>query len=172
MKISYRRLEPEDSKAYRIIRLECLEKHPENFGSIFREEKNKPKLAFETFIEEKAPDNFIFGAFDEDKLIGICGFAREPKKKTRHIGTIIQVYVKLEYSGKGIGLELLNAAKKEAFKLPEIEQLMLGVVVSNKSANVIYEKAGFQQYGLHKRYFKEGDKYFDQRLMILYRGKL
>ena len=171
MNISYRRLEPKDSKDYRTIRLECLEKYPENFGTKLEEERDKPKLAFETFIEEKTPDKFIFGAFDGEKLIGICGFAREPRIKTAHIGTIVQMFVKPEYSGKGIGLELLNTVKNEAFKIPGIEQLMLGVVMTNKSANVIYEKAGFQQYGLHERYFKEGNKYFDQRLMILYKGK-
>jgi RimJ/RimL family protein N-acetyltransferase len=169
MSIHYRKLLPKDAKEYRKIRLECLEKYPYNFGSTFQEERNRPKLAFEEYIEQQANGKFFTGAFNDDELIGICGFSQEPRPKTRHIGTIIQMYVREEYGGKGIGLELLKMAIQEGFKIPEIEQLLLGVVATNTSANRIYEQAGFQQYGLLKNYFKAGNAYSDQRLMVLYR---
>jgi RimJ/RimL family protein N-acetyltransferase len=169
MSIHYRKLLPTDAKEYRKIRLECLEKYQENFGSTFQEERTRPKLAFEEYIEQQTNGKFFTGAFNDDELIGICGFSQEQKPKTRHIGTIIQMYVRTDYSGKGIGLELLNTVIEEAFKIPEIEQLLLGVVAINTSANRIYEQAGFQQYGLLKNYFKAGNAYSDQRLMVLYR---
>jgi len=169
MNIQYRRLTPADLKAYRELRLESLKNHPENFGSNFKEESAKPKLAFETYIQEQSADKFILGAFDNEKLIGICGFFREEKKKCNHFGTIIQMYVRKAYGGKGVGLNLLRAVIEEAFKIPEVEQVILGVVTTNISANKIYEEAGFKEYGLHRKYFKEGEQYFDQRFMILYR---
>jgi len=169
MSIQYRKLFPKDAKEYRKIRLECLEKYPDNFGSTFQEERIRPKLAIEESIEQQANGKFVIGVFNGEELIGICGFSQEPRPKTRHIGTIIQMYVRAEYGGKGIGLELLKMAIHEGFKIPEIEQLLLGVVATNKSANRIYEQAGFQQYGLLKNYFKAGNAYSDQRLMVLYR---
>ncbi len=169
MNIIYRRLTKVDTKEYRAIRLECLKNYPLNFGSDFEEENEKPKLGYEEFIEQQSPDKFIIGAFDNEKLIGICGFFRELKRKNRHIGLIIQMHVKPEYANKGIGFNLLRAMAEEAFKLEGIEQLTLGVVSTNISANKIYEKLGFREYGVHKNHFKEGDTYFDQRFMVLYR---
>lgn len=124
----YRKLKPEDSRDYREIRLEALKNHPENFGSTFEEEMKKPKFPYETYIEEQATGDFIMGAYDDKKLIGICGFHREARKKTKHFGTIIQMHVKRDYTGKGIGRKLLTSLIEEAFKIQEIEQLLLGVV--------------------------------------------
>ena len=169
MSIIYRKLKPEDSKEYWKIRLECLERHPDNFGTGFEEEKLNPKLDFESYIRQNTLGKFIYGAFDEGILIGICVFSQESRRKTRHIGNINQMYVKAEYQGKGVGIELLNTVVKQAFMIPEIEQLVLSVVASNKGANILYEKAGFIQYGLQKNYFKDESRYFDQRFMIKYR---
>lgn len=169
MPTHYRKLTPSDTQAYRAIRLECLKNFPNNFSSTFEDESAKPKLAFENYIKEQGTDKFMMGAFDGEKLMGICGFFQEQQNKTRHIGSIIQMYVQASYAGRGIGLALLQATMEEAFKNPEIEQLMLGVITTNKSANRIYEKAGFKEYGIYKKQFKAGTDYADQRLMVLYR---
>ncbi len=169
MNITYQTLKPSHAKQYRQIRLESLKNFPDNFGSSYEEESMRDKLAFETYIEQQTKDKFIVGAFDGEALIGICGFAGDNNKKSRHRGTIIQMYVKPAYSCKGIGLQLLQTTIDEAFKIPGIEQLVLGVITSNDSANKIYEKAGFKEFGLHKNYFKEHGRYFSQRFMILYR---
>lgn len=169
MPFSYRKLAPSDARAYRYIRLECLKNYPDNFSSTFEDESKKPKLAFEEYIAQNLPDIFMMGAFDMDKLIGICGFFREQKVKCRHVGSIIQMYMQAQYAGKGIGYGLLKTTIAESFKNPGVEQLTLGVVTHNISANRLYEKSGFKEYGIHKRQFKEGSQYADQRYMILYR---
>lgn len=79
------------------------------------------------------------------------------------------MYVKPDYKGRKIGLQLLNTAVSEAFKIPELEQLLLGVATNNPSANRIYEQAGFVEYGFHKGYAKDGDRYTDERMMMLRR---
>lgn len=171
MQIQFKKLATADSRKYREIRLESLKNFPEGFGATYEEESKAIKLDFETHIEQQAIHKFIIGAFDKENLIGICGFYQEASFKTKHRGGIIQMYVKPNYKGNGIGLQLLNTTIVEAFKIPELEQLILGVVTNNISANKIYEKAGFQEYGIQRNYFKEGDKYLDQRFMILYRAK-
>lgn len=168
MDITYKKLQPYHAAAYRAIRLEALYLFPQNFGSTYQDESAKQKLAFENYIELQTPGKFIVGAFDGDILIGICGFARDEGKKNMHRGSIIQMYVSQQYSGKGIGLALLNATVKEAFALPGIEQLVLGVITSNMPAINIYNKAGFTAFAVHHNYFKEEDgSYLHQQYMVL-----
>jgi RimJ/RimL family protein N-acetyltransferase len=167
MNIHYRKLLPADSKQYRDVRLDALQKFPENFGSNYETESAKPKLAFEIAIEQQADNNFIIGAFDGEKLIGICGFAQETGPKIRHRGLIIQMYIRPQYQGKGLGFKLLQTTVDEAFKIPEVEQLALGVISHNVNAAKIYERAGFKEFGMQPNYLKIGDKYLHQRLMLL-----
>lgn len=170
MEIVYRKLTPPESGEYRKIRLESLQNAPDNFGSTYESESKKAKLAFEQNIEEQPEGKFIIGAFADGKLIGICGFSRESSPKQLHWGYIIQMYVKPQYRGKKIGKGLLDKTMAEAFKVPGIEQLILGVITNNHNAVKVYERAGFTEYGLLKNCFKSGDKYFDERFMV-YRKK-
>ena len=171
MEIHFRKLLPSETKQYREIRLESLKLFPENFGSSYETEAAKPKLAFEINIELKNDKAFIVGAFEGEKLSGICGFVQETNEKTRHRGLIIQMYVQPAYQGKKLGLQLLQATIQEAFKIPEVEQIALGVMTTNLSAIKIYEQAGFKEFGIHPGYSKIGDKYLDERLMVLYRNQ-
>lgn len=165
--ISIRELKEQDAPIYRQTRLECLANHPDEFGTSYEEENAKPELHFEQCLKSGTSDDFVFGAFDGDRCIGLCGFLREQRAKTRHRGTIVQMYVHPDYAGKGVGTALLKQAVDRAFSIDGIEHIVLAVVASNRSANVLYEKAGFVQYGFLRNYFKQQDKYWDQRLMVL-----
>jgi len=158
-----------DVKLYRELRLECLKIFPENFGSVFEVEVAKPKLYFENHIEEQPIGKFMIGAFDGEKLIGVCGFVQETGLKEKHKGSAIQMNVLPQYHGKGVGLGLLQTVVDEAFKIPEVEQVLLAVVNTNIAAIKTYEKAGFKEYGLLPKSLKLDDKYLDERLMILFR---
>ncbi len=171
MNILYRKLQPGESGIYRKIRLESLKKFPDCFGSTYEEEIQAKKLGYETYIEEQTPGRFIIGTFADDTLIGICGFFRETSQKVKHRGAIIQMYVDPVFKGQQIGRTLLQKTIEEAFTIQEVEQLVLGVVTGNKSANKIYEDAGFKEYGFIRDYLKSDRQYADQRLMILYRRK-
>lgn len=149
MKISYRKLVSVDSAQYREIRLESLKAHPESFGSTFDEQRKLPKLMFEKALEQPFDERFVIGAFDQKALIGICGFipfVLDNNLDLSNVGTIIQMYVRAMYSGRKIGLNLVKATIREAFTLPDIEQIMLGVKEGNLSAVRVYEQAGFQTY--------------------------
>lgn len=158
-----------DSQTYRFVRLECLKNHPDNFGTLFDEENKNPQLVFEKYLNDPKSENFMYGSFDGDKCIGICGFVKGKRIKTKHRGEIVQMYVNEKYSGKGIGKELLTKAIKKAFENNEIEQLVLSVVLSNTEANNLYERVGFVEYGIIRDYFKYKNKTSDQRFMILER---
>jgi len=170
MPIIIRKLQPHESPFYREIRLTCLKNAPEYFGSTYEEEILSPKLKFETFIENDSLGHFIFGAFDDENLIGIVGFDRMERRRARHRGEVVQVYVDSNHRGQNLGEKLIRGVVEYAFTLDGIEQVQLSVVVSNKRAIKLYEKVGFKTFGVQPRYFKVGDAYMDQQFMQLFKS--
>jgi RimJ/RimL family protein N-acetyltransferase len=166
--IIIRKLLPHESSIYRLVRLACLKNAPYHFGSTYEEEASKPKLKFEFYIEKNASEQFMFGAFDDGKLIGIAGFDRVERQRARHRGEIVQMYVDEAYRGQNIGERLLREVVEQAFSVEGIEQLQLSVIAGNRVAINLYEKIGFKAFGLQPRYFKVGDRYMDQQFMQLF----
>ncbi len=167
--IEYRILRKEDKAKYRQIRLECLKNHPENFGSVYEDEVLAKNLKFDEIIEAESGSDFLYGAFEKEHLVGICGNISEKRLKTAHISEISHVYVMPQYTNRGICTELTRLTMEKVFENKGIEQIVLGVVGSNTSAIGIYEKAGFVKYGIHENYFKTADQYQDLVLMVLKR---
>ncbi len=169
MPILIRKLRPSESSIYREVRLACLKNAAEYFGSTYEEEILNPKLKFELFIENESPDHFIFGAFDVDKLIGIAGFDRMDRKRARHRGELVQVYVDSNYRGQNLGERLIRSIVEYAFTMDGLEQIQLSVIAGNQSAIKLYEKIGFRSYGFQRHYFKVDDAYMDQNFMQLFK---
>lgn len=170
-KINFRILQFDDLESYRQIRLACLETYPDNFGTTFKEELNVGTLKLDHIFSENSSSDFIFGAFDNKQLIGICGFVKENRQKTNHRGEIVQMYVNPIFSGQGTGTKLLRLAIDKAFESGIIERILLAVVYSNDTAVKTYKKLGFVQYGILENYFKQGNNYWTQLFMVLTRIK-
>jgi len=169
MPVIIRKLEPTESSMYREIRLRCLQNAAEYFGSTYEEEVLNPKLKFETLIENASPEHFMFGAFDVDRLIGIAGFDRMDRKRARHRGELVQVYVDSKYRGQNLGEKLIRNIVEYAFTMNGLEQIQLSVIAANKGAIKLYEKIGFRSYGVQPHYFKADDTYMDQNFMQLFK---
>ena len=118
-----RKLQPHESAVYREVRLACLKNVPQYFGSTYEEEVLNPKFMFETFIETDSADHVMFGAFDQERLIGITGFNRMARQRAMNRGEIVQVYVDSNYRGQNIGEKLIRQALDYAFHLEGIEQI-------------------------------------------------
>jgi RimJ/RimL family protein N-acetyltransferase len=171
MSIMIRKLKPHESAVYREVRLACLKNVPQYFGSTYDEEVLNPKFMFETFIESDSPDHVMFGAFGQERLIGITGFNRMARQRAMHRGEIVQVYVDSNYRGQNIGEKLIRQALDYAFHLEGIEQVQLSVIAGNQTAIRLYEKLGFKTFGVQPRYFKVGDTYMDQQFMQLFKNE-
>lgn len=143
MKVTYRKLLPADTSAYRTIRLESLQHHPESFCADLEEQRALPELKFETFIKQQDPHHFVVGAFAQGDLIGICGFVANNDADLKGTGTLIQMYVRATFGGQKVGLGLLRTTLTEAFALPEIDSVRLEVKRDNSRAIHVYEHAGF-----------------------------
>ena len=67
--IAYRKLEFKDVEQYHEIRLACLHQHPENFGTLFEEEKASGKFKFDKILAQNNSTDFLMGAFNDNELI-------------------------------------------------------------------------------------------------------
>jgi ribosomal protein S18 acetylase RimI-like enzyme len=170
--IDYRKLESNEDEQYHKLRLECLQQHPNNFGTLFEEEKDSTNFKFDKIITDKNSTDFLAGAFNDKELIGICGFIQEKRQKTRHIGEISGMYVKQEFSGQSIGSSLLQFVIKRAFENSFLEQIILAVADKNGNAQNLYLKHNFKIYGRLENYFKHKGEYETQVFMVLTKDSL
>lgn len=164
--IMVRRLLPHESGAYRAVRLDCLRRHSDVFGTTPAEEEAKPVLQFERAIQEQDPFHVMLGAFVDGRLSGLCGFARETRIKTRHRAELVQMYVAPDAAGRGLGGRLVAGHLKYSFAHPEITQVVLGVVAANAPAIRLYERHGFREYGRLPAYFRYEGKDHVQLFML------
>jgi RimJ/RimL family protein N-acetyltransferase len=165
--IVYRKLVASEKEAYHKIRLDCLQKHPENFGTLFEEEQVLANFKFDAIIAQNNSIDFLMGAFSENKLIGICGFIQEKRQKTAHIGELNSMYVMPEFGGQHIGTGLLKSTIQRAFENPFLEQIILAVAEKNNAARNLYQKNGFEEYGRLENYFKYKGAYETQIFMVI-----
>lgn len=143
MDIQYRMLSPEDSFLYRSVRLESLKLHPECFGSGYEKQAALPQLYFERLIIEGNKQNIMLGAFDCERLVGLCGVTFQESDSAE----IIQMYVHADYRGNGLGANLLVLAKKHAVETLQVSTLTLSVYEDNAAAMNTYRYSGFEVMG-------------------------
>ena len=170
MSISYRKLVSGDSLQYREIRLHSLKTQPESFGSTFAAQSILPQLMFERALEQPVDHRFVIGAFDQIQLLGICGFlpfAQDHHRKLNNTGTLVQLYLRPAFRGKGVGLELVRATLHQAFICRSIDQVILGVKSANNSAIRVYQDAGFISYNSSLAHGEIDDD--DLQMMIIHR---
>ncbi len=167
--MTYRKLNSGESGIYRAIRLESLSLFPDHYGSTFEREVKKARLPYEEYIEQQAAGKFVLGAFSGEQLAGICAFFQHEEPRFRHRGAMLQMYVRPGQQGCGIGSSLLEAAIREAFTSPVLEQIVLDVVSANEAAIRMYQKAGFKLYGRMPNYLKREGRYLDLLEFVRFR---
>lgn len=165
--MNYRILQPEDAEQWIAIRTKALDAVPFAFGRTNQDENPERKQ----FLLEQTngKDNFIFGAFDDEKLVGVAGFFQYDTVKNNHKGMIWSVYVSPNWQGKGIGKKLMELLLHHAWKLDGLDHILLSVSANMSGAIHLYKSLGFQQYGLEPNCLKINGEYQDAILMALKR---
>jgi len=158
-----RRLSALDAEAYRDLRLGGLRAHPEAFGASWEEEGAKTLAWFEDRLDR----NIIFGGImaAASELGGVAGFYVPDSVKQRHKGVLWGMFVQPQVRGMGLGPALVARVLEHA--RATVEEVRLTVVSTNAAAIRLYERAGFEQYGLERRALKVGGDYHDEVLMAL-----
>lgn len=147
---SLRLLLPSDAPQYRSFRLNNLRLYPTLFRADAGEESLKPLATSERRLAP-TPLNRWQGAFDMGGiLIGAVGFRREPGSKRQHIGQIIGLSVAPDWQGKGIATALMLDVIDYARSLEGLRQLQLTVTIPNPAAEQLYDRLGFQVFGLEE----------------------
>ena len=160
-----RQLHDTDVELYRALRLSSLRESPHAFTNSYEEFSQR---ALENIAQQfRHYENFTLGAFEDDRLAGMVGFYRENALKLRHKGYLVSMYVLPEYRSRGIARALLIEAINRAQRLPDLKQLLLGVVETQTTAKRLYESLGFIVYGREPDAVKIGDNYFAEEFMLL-----
>ncbi|MBN2479268.1 MAG: GNAT family N-acetyltransferase [Parachlamydiales bacterium] len=95
---------------------------------------------------------------------GIANFYLQSFLKLKH-QSLFAIIVDPKFRGKGVGSAILKELIKLAKERFKLEILHLEVYEGNPAYN-LYERFGFKQYGVHKKFLKDLDgKYYDKYLM-------
>lgn len=122
----------------------------------------------EEFIQriEDSERELMLVATVDGKHIGNCSLMSMGSFKRYRHRCDVAIALYQEYCGRGIGKMMLEAVLKVAKELG-YEQAELEVVADNKTAIVMYEKLGFEQYGVFPHNVKySGGKYADACWMM------
>jgi RimJ/RimL family protein N-acetyltransferase len=167
--LEIRPLTEADALAWRELRLRMLREHPDVFGSSWEEfeRQSLEEVAQRMRERNSPPDNALFGAFLDGKLIGSTGLHREEGAKDRHKAMIWGVYSAPETRGGGVGRALMAAAIARARETPGLERVILAVATHNKAARALYVSLGFTVWGLERHALKLPDRYIDEEYFAL-----
>lgn len=161
-----RLLQRNDVEAYRKLRLLALQESPYSFGSTFEEEVSLTEEEMTQRLGD-GENNWVMGAFAEDgPLVGMVGFFRQQKERTRHKGEVWGMYIHPEARGAGLGRKLMKALLAYARTLEGLEQIQLAAVAGNEGAYRLYTALGFQSYGKEPRAAKINGEYQDDVMMV------
>ena len=159
-----RRMIPEDAGSYRLIRLQALTDDPAAFGATLEEEQRNNEEVFRQRLS-RLP---IFGAFVEDQIVGMVGLYQDEQVRLSHKSVLWGFFVRQENRSFGIGARLLGMALAEAES--RSQQVTLAVSIASASAIALYERNGFERYGIEPRAIKGPDGYLDEVLMVRFRA--
>ena len=158
-RLSIRRLEPLDAPLYREVRLEALRLHPHAYGSALEVESAEPLHFFEQRLETS---EVLLGSVG-DAPMGIARLTVPTFVTERHKGMLTGMYVRAAAEGKGLGSALVEALVEQA--RGRVILIELSVVTTNRRARHLYERHGFEIYGVDPCALKHGDRYFDEYRM-------
>lgn len=163
-----RQLTPTDAESYWKLRLEALQQNPEAFLTSYEDAVKRENPVEQTAKNFSADENYTFGAFDGQELIGVVTLLQETPNKIRHRANIFAMYVTPDKRGTGTGEALLTAAISKAKTSHEIEKINLTVTAGNEKAQNLYIKLGFKVFGYEEKALKINGVYFDEEYMVLH----
>jgi RimJ/RimL family protein N-acetyltransferase len=167
---SIRALMPADLERYRDIRLEGLRLSSEAFGSSYEEEAVLPAADFLSRLSQRP--GAMFGAFlDGDRgdeiLAGTIGCHAETSIKRAHKLFLVGMYVRPAYRRHGLGASLVERVLSHARSIGGIAVVQLGVACDNQPARALYERMGFQIYGIERKALKIDGRFLDEELRAI-----
>ena len=144
---------PVDAADFQELRLRGLAECPTAFASSLAEEGDAGPAAIAQRLAP-APDGAVLGAFDVATLAGVVGVKREHHAKLAHKAFLWGMYVAPEHRRRRVGRLLVDAALAQAYAMPGVARVNLGVNAANAAAIALYEGAGFTRFGLERDFMR------------------
>ena len=119
---------------------------------------------------KKAPDWMIFGAFEDNRLVGTVGLFRDRHRKAAHKMHVWGMYVTPAARGRGLGGQLIDAAIAHAKSVDGIDWIFLGVTTAADAARSVYERAGFTRWGIEPDALRQNGLTVDEHRLALRLG--
>ncbi|MBO9515064.1 MAG: GNAT family N-acetyltransferase [Variovorax sp.] len=147
--MTIRRLAPADATAYRALMLAAYARHPDAFTSTPAERAALPLSWWEQRLDPSPrAEQVVFGAFDGDTLEGAAGLLFQSREKARHKADLFGMYVAPSARGAGTGRQLVQALLHEAAGREGVKIVQLTVTEGNTAARTLYERCGFEPFGV------------------------
>jgi len=147
--MTIRRLFPADAEAYRALMLEGYARHPDAFTSTAAEREALSLSWWQKRLDASpSAEQVVFGAFDGDVLAGAAGLQFQAREKARHKADLFGMYVAPSARGTGFGRQLVVAILEEAAAREGVRIVQLTVTEGNAAAQTLYERCGFQPFGV------------------------
>ncbi|MCX7172691.1 MAG: GNAT family N-acetyltransferase [Proteobacteria bacterium] len=154
------RLKPSHAAEYRQMMLEAYELCPDAFTSSVAERAELPLSWWEARLgDDPLPLEIVLGAFTDDRLAGVAGLSFEIREKVRHKATLFGMYVPGPFRQRGVGKLLMQSALEYAQTRPGVKLVKLTVTQGNHAAQSLYEKYGFESFGLEPYAISVGSGY-------------
>jgi ribosomal protein S18 acetylase RimI-like enzyme len=160
-----------DAEEFTRLRHEALTREPYAFARAAEDEPRRSPESVAVNIRPVPEGNFLVGAFAGGQMVGQAGFMRYEGRKVRHKGHIWGVYVTAAARGQGVAKAMLTEMLHRLRSYAGLEQVSLGVSVSQAAARRLYSALGFEVYGYEKHALKVGDTYVDEEHMVLWLQK-
>ena len=93
------------------------------------------------------PESVVFGAY-APALVGMLGLSRANQKKAAHKIRLWGMFVLPAFRQQGVAVRLLDAAIRHARSLDGAASVHLSVSESAATAIHLYERAGFETWGI------------------------
>jgi ribosomal protein S18 acetylase RimI-like enzyme len=98
--------------------------------------------------EASDASEIVFGSFVDGTLAGAVGLSFEHREKARHKATLFGMYVQISCRGRRLGGRLVDEVLTCAKSRAGVLLVQLTVTEGNRSAQALYERKGFVQFGL------------------------
>jgi ribosomal protein S18 acetylase RimI-like enzyme len=142
-----RRLGPDDAAAFFALRRRALEDLPLAFASSPDDDLAADVAAARELLG-RGPEAAVFGAVEDERLIGIVGLFRDRHLKMAHKCHLWGLYVDPSARRRGLAFGLVAAAIDHARSLGGVSWIHLTVSSTAEAAHRLYESLGFRVWGV------------------------
>ncbi len=167
MHVDLVRLGPDDAAEYRELMLEAYAASGGAFTSTVDE---RAALPFDWWLKRLAPGaetpERVHGTRVDGRLAGAATLSFEHRERIRHRATLVGMIVRPTHRGIGLGEAIVRSLLEAARSRPGMRIVVLDLTDGNDAARRLYERCGFETYGVMPLAIRVGEAYLSKRRMV------